>query len=86
MVWHMISNVAQNAGFRGMALVMAANLSMAHGPWQGAAWFKQVVEGAMEYLRVATNGDPLLRDSRPISRGNCMGTALECRVGRSNIP
>ncbi len=64
-IWRVLLNGAKDAGFRGVMLVTAANFNLAHGPWQGAGWWQQLLEGSKDYFRLASETDPLLQALGP---------------------
>ena len=81
MAWRILLNYAKDAGFRAVMFATAPNLDMAHGPWQGVAWFQKLVEGAQDYVRTATPEDPLPQALGPKRAHEVHGMDAEPRDG-----
>lgn len=58
-VWRAILGGVSGAGLRGTLYMASVGHSLAHGPWEGAAWFQNLADAAKDYWQHSRGKCPL---------------------------
>ena len=65
MVWRAILEGFGFAKFKGILYLNGLGHNLAHGPWNGAAWFTQLGESALDYFESSRASCPLFQSLAP---------------------